>query len=215
MTASTPYTVENWKDPEILFGEEYQPFDLVRDLNGYTASDYDIVESDYAYFNTEARGESLDDVKEEDVKESLFTAPGICNLNTVSSEEFQSKECLNSNVPKVEAPQEIADGNSRMFKVRHISEDGPLIEVSEKRYARMMKQRAKRKAFLVRFPEYALPYKQRSKDIKYKKRSEMAKERKRNALGKFSSFARAKVPDFEFDLNEVIKEKRTKLKRHN
>jgi hypothetical protein len=215
MTASTPYTVENWRDPEILFGEEYQPFDLVRDLNGYTASDYDFVENDYAYFNTEARGESLDDVKQEDIKENLFVAAGICNLNTVSSDEFQSKECLNSHVPKVEAPQEIADGNIRMFKVRHISENGPIIEVSEKRYTRMMKQRVKREAFLRRFPEYALPYKQRSKDIKYKKRSEMAKERKRNALGKFSTFARAKDIDFELDLNEVTKEKRTKWKRHN
>jgi hypothetical protein len=228
MTASTPYQLDNWRDPEILFGQEYDPFDLVRDLNGYATSDFGIVESDFTFFQPAATTESLEDVKEEDVKEHLYTSQTgiwensqkllpfcqIYTLNTISSELEQANSCVQEVIPTTQAAPQIVDGNRRMFKVRHISEDGPFIYVTERRYARILKQRKKRLAFLTLMPEYGLPYKQRSKDIKYKTRSKMAKDRKRNSLGKFSTLPEPQKLDLKSNESEAIRENKSKYKRH-
>lgn len=215
MTASTPYRVENWKDPEMLFGEEYEPFNLIRDLNGYTASDYGVFESESVFEHTMPKAESFEDEAKEDVKGDLYTSQGLFNLNTISSEEDQRQECINEAVPMSESPRQIANRNgSDMVQVRHISEDGPMIFVTKVRLNRILKQRVKRKAFLKLRPEYGLPYKQRSKDIKYKTRSKMAKNRQRNSLGKFATLKGEQEESiFELDTNEMFDNTRWRTKR--
>lgn len=216
MTASTSYKVDNWRDPEMLFGEEYHPFDLVRDLNGYPASEFEFFGSDLEFPQTIARAESFKDEVKEDVKGDLYTSSqGICNLNTISSDVEESQDCLNGTIPAPEVSCQIATRNSDLVQIRHIYEDGPMIFVTKTRLERIIKQRKRRLAFLERMPEYRLPYKQRSKDIKYKTRSKMAKDRKRNALGKFSSF-RGCQDHFgsELSLSEEFSETKPKKKRH-
>lgn len=215
MTASSNYKIDNWRDPEMLFDEEYQPFDLVRDLNGYATSDFDLFDNEFSTHHIDERMPTFIDEEKEDVKgEADESTQEIWNLNTISSEDVQSHDCVNLPVSEVEAPYQIATGNSDLVKIRHIYEDGPMIFVSKKRLNRIISQRRKRLEFLKRMPEYRLPYKNRSKGIKYKTRSKMAKDRARNSLGKFSSFKNKKSESiFELGASEIISENKTKKKR--
>ena len=218
MIASSTYKVDNWRDPEMLFRDEYQPFDLFRDINGYAASDFDLCDYEFSLPNLEAKDSIYRDDAKEDMKgEANVSTQGFCNLNTISSDADQIQECLNYTVPEPEAPHQIAVRNSDdKVQIRHIFEDGPMIYVTNKRYNRILKQRSKRLEFLRRMPEYRLPYRDRSKCIKYKTRSKMAKDRKRNALGKFSSTKEKKSKaSSELNKSEVTPENTTKKKRPN
>ena len=206
MTASKDYQLDNWKDPELMFGEEYQPFDLFRDLNGYTASDLDLAEDSFDNnVAKEGMNLSLEDPCMIDDKDQIKDLKIANYLTTVVSDEDQSQECLNEASPVAEDFYQTLHDNSNLVQVRHIDQDGPMILVTRKRFDRIMKQRKKRLAFLDLFPEYRLPYKNRDKKIKYKTRSMMAKNRKRNDLGKFSSFRRnGELISFEITSDDVL-----------
>ena len=176
-----------WKDPEVLFVEEYQPFNLIRDLNGYSADEFDF-NFNTPSFETRVVDTNLDDESKENVKENLSTYPeDDCNLYTASSEEKESQLCPIPAVSERGDTQQIVTGNADSVQIRHIFEDGPMITVTKKRLNRILSQRTKRLRFLERRPEFRLPYKARPEVIKYPKRQEMAKSRVRNKLGKFEN----------------------------
>ena len=206
MTASEDYQVNNWKDPELMFGEKYQPFDLFRDLNSCLPSDVEVYEGSYdqipdlTHLSFPIQNPSMIEDPED-----LQALTCSFNFTTKSSDANQSQESLKE-IPTVSKEScETLPLNNNLVQVQHIDKDGPLIFVTRKRYSRIMKQRTKRLAFLELMPEYKLPYNKREKKIKYKTRSKMAKDRKRNSLGKFSN---AKNPQamisFGIDSTEVF-----------
>ncbi|CAI2377942.1 unnamed protein product [Moneuplotes crassus] len=206
MTETEDYQVINWKDPELMFGEEYQPFDLVRDLNGDTIFDGDFVEKsrDLIVDSTQAYPARKVSIMDDEVKEyNSHEAP--LNFTTTISEEEQSEGCVNEAVLVTEESAQISPVHSDLIQVKHISGDGPLIFVTKKRHSRILKQRTKRLAFLQKFPEYARPYKNREKKIK---------DRKRNSLGKFSNKMRKdQIISFELDASEVLEDPDPKRNR--
>ncbi|CAI2377671.1 unnamed protein product [Moneuplotes crassus] len=206
MTASQDYQVTNWRDPELMFGEEYQPFDLVRDLNDDAELDRDFAEESYEQIieAPEVQQQMENPIMEDEVKE-FVTLEAPLNLTTNVSEDDQSQGCLNEAVLNTEDPAQTLPVNSDLIMIKHIDEDGPIIFVTKKRHERILKQRVKRLAFLKLMPEYGLPYKNREKKIKYKTRSKMAKDRKRNSLGKFSNLKKKKqVVSFEIDASDIF-----------
>ena len=192
MTASKPYCFTNWKGPELMFGEEYDEFNLMRDLNMYTTSDFDFQEQDYAIDENVRHAESCIDEAKEDVKDNLYASndEGLFNLNTIVSDNDQSQICKNEAASVAEASCRLSTGNSEFVQVEHLLANDYKIFVTKIRHDRILKQRKKRLLLLELMPKLKLAYKDRPKEIKYKTRSEMAKARKRNCLGKFSDFKR-------------------------
>mmetsp|Transcript_31663 Transcript_31663/g.28054 ORF Transcript_31663/g.28054 Transcript_31663/m.28054 type:complete len:218 (+) Transcript_31663:3-656(+) len=215
MTASEDYQVDNWRDPELMFGQEYQPFDLFRDLNGQDALDLDFVEESFDQniddFKTHLLRKNPSMTEDKDLAKELKYA---FNSTSVVSDEDQSQDCLNEAVPIANESSTINSVSDHLVKVQHLEEDGPMIFVTRKRLGRILKQRKKRLVFLDLFPEYKLPYKNRDKKIKYKTRSKMAKNRKRNTLGKFSNLQnKARLEAIELNLNSESENRDKRRKR--
>ena len=86
--------------------------------------------------------------------------------------------------------------------IKHVQTGGPTIHVSNKRVKRILKRRKKRvEFFLMKNPEYLLPYKFRNHGPIHKSRSKSAKNRKRTSDGKFAKVADRTV-DFTIDIND-------------
>ena len=86
--------------------------------------------------------------------------------------------------------------------IKHVQTGGPTIYVSTRRVKRILKRRKKRvEFFLMKNPEYLLPYKFRSHGPIHKSRSKSAKNRKRTRDGKFAKVADRPV-DFSIDIND-------------
>lgn len=176
----------NWTDPELLFGEGYKPFDLMRDLNGERLEDFTFISNELSSESIMA-ADDFDDESKEDFKGNLSTRQeDICNLDTICSDDKKGKKYEVSADPVVAIPQKLA-GNADKILVENILEGGPHIFVTSIRFSRFMKQRAKRVKLLELMPIFKLPYSQRPKGVKYAMRSKMAKNRKRNELGKFEN----------------------------
>ena len=134
MNDSNVYTLENWKDPEILFSEVYDPFDLLRDMNKGR---------DECFFNFErglisqvddVNAESNFDEEKEDVKCNVYaTTQGIGNVETVSELDRHIDEEMEGN---------------KYVRIPHFDINGPTIKVTKVRKERILKQREKRRAFL-------------------------------------------------------------------
>lgn len=85
--------------------------------------------------------------------------------------------------------------------IKHIQTGGPTIFVSNKRVNRILKRRKRRVEFLMKNPEFSLPYKFRTKGPKHQSRSISAKNRSRKGDGRFT-----KVPekiDFTVDIDDL------------
>lgn len=215
MTASEAYQVNNWRDPELMFGEEYHPFDLVRDLNGDAPLDASPAEDSYDQILDTAEILQHEENPMLDVQVKEFNAlEAPLNLTTNVSEDAQSQESVNEAGLATGESSQTLHPASDMVLIQHFDAEGPMIFVTKKRHDRIIKQRTKRLEFLKVFPEYALPYKNREKKIKYKTRSKMAKDRKRNSLGKFSNLKKAdQFISFEIDPVDLLEETNRPRKR--
>ena len=199
MKNASTYKLENWKDPEILFDDVYQPFNLYRDMNEGLDLDFFYFDRDLISQTKNVNILSKFDEEKEDAKCNPLasTTQGIGNVDTVS---------------ELGEPYGVDTGDERFVIIPSFNEEGASIKVTKIRKERILKQREKRREFLKAFPEYALPFKMRSRETKYKMRSIMAKNRVRNNKGKFSKGDNT-VETSEFNQDEVMQDNKTKRKR--
>lgn len=133
-----------------------------------------------------------------------FVPVGSPEINFVlgpSALDIQQKNKLIAPSPISVFDRHTREKNENRIEIKHVQAGGPTITVTKKRANRILKRRKKRFDFLIKHPEYLLPYKFRNHGPKHASRSKSAKNRRRKEDGRFAKVGSRPI-DFSIDIDD-------------